>query len=59
MSVNEQVRAEMQAFLQALVSHADRFASDPKLTFEEHHISLMLATRESACQPAARSAGAR
>ena len=33
---NEQVREEMQSFLAALDSYADRFALDPKITFEEH-----------------------
>ena len=41
MSGNEQVRAEMQTFLLALTSYADRVAHDPKVTFEEHHVSLM------------------
>jgi len=41
MSGNEQVRAEMQTFLLALASYADRVARDPKITFEQHHVSLM------------------
>jgi hypothetical protein len=42
MSGNEQVRAEIQTFLQALASYADRVAREPKVTFQEHHGSLML-----------------
>ncbi len=38
---NEQVRVEMQTFLQALASYTSRVASDPKVTFEEYHVSLM------------------
>lgn len=41
MSGNEQVRAEMQTFLLALASYADRVARDPEVTFEEHRASLM------------------
>ena len=44
MSGNEQVRVEIQTFLQALASYADRVASDPALTFEEYHVSLMAPT---------------
>lgn len=44
MSGNEQVRVEIQTFLLALASYADRVAHDPKITFEEHHVSLMMAT---------------
>lgn len=41
MSSNEQVRAEIQTFLKALDSYADRVAKEPKVTFEQHHVSLM------------------
>ena len=41
MSRNECVRVEIQTFLQALASYADRVAHDPEITFEEHHGSLM------------------
>lgn len=54
MSGNEHVRVEMQTFLQALASYADRFATDPKLTFEEHHTSLMIPTRTAVSRAAAR-----
>lgn len=45
MSGNEQVRAEIEAFLQALNSYPERFAADPQITFEEHRASLMLPGR--------------
>lgn len=38
---NEQVRTEIQRFLQALDSYPDRFAKDPGVTFEEHCSSLV------------------
>lgn len=41
MSGNEQVRVEMRTFLQALESYADRFAADPRMTFEEYRSSLV------------------
>ena len=41
MSGNEKVRAEIQTFLLALTSYAERVARDPKVTFEQHHVSLM------------------
>jgi hypothetical protein len=41
MSENDQVRVEMQTFLQALTSYVDRAAHDPRLTFEELHVSLI------------------
>lgn len=45
MSGNEQVRAEIKTFLQALNSYPARFAVDPEITFEEHRTSLMLPSR--------------
>lgn len=48
MSRNECVRVEIQSFLQALSSYADRVARDPEVTFEEHHVSLMPHRRNSA-----------
>jgi len=45
MTGNEQVRVEMQTFLQALASYAERAAHDPRVTFEEHHVSLMVPAR--------------
>jgi len=56
MSGNEQVRVEMQTFLQALASYPDRVASDPEVTFEEHHVSLMAPVSRTASQPMAKAA---
>jgi hypothetical protein len=56
MSGNEQVLVEMQAFLLALASYADRVASDPKVTFEEHRVSLMGPVSRAESQPLARAA---
>jgi len=41
MSGNEQVRREIQSFLQALHSYPERFSQDPGITFEEHRSSLI------------------
>ena len=56
MSGNEQVLVEMQTFLLAIASYADRVASDPKVTFEEHHVSLMGPVSRAASQPLAKAA---
>jgi hypothetical protein len=40
-SSNEQVLAEIQAFLLALSSYPERFARDPQITFEQHRRSLV------------------
>ena len=40
---NAQVRREIQGFLQALDSYPERFAQDPSITFEEHHVCLVRA----------------
>ena len=56
MSGNEQVRAEIQTFLQALTSYADRVARDPKVTFEEHRVSLMETASGAGSQPMAKAA---
>ncbi len=48
MSGNEQVLVEMQTFLQALASYADRVANDPEITFEDYHVSLMMPLRAAA-----------
>src|ERR1700726_4695597 len=42
-SENAQVRREIENFLQALHSYPDRFARDPRVTFEEHHGGLIRA----------------
>ena len=39
-SANDQVRSEIQAFLEALNSYPESFARDPQITFEEHRGSL-------------------
>lgn len=44
---NENVRAEMQTFLAALVSYPDRFAANPDISFEQHRTSLMMPTQNS------------
>jgi hypothetical protein len=36
MSAEEQVRREIQTFLQALNSYPESFARNPSITFEEH-----------------------
>ena len=56
MSSNEQVLVEMQTFLVALASYADRVAADPKVTFEEHHVSLMGPVGDTAILPMAKAA---
>jgi hypothetical protein len=38
---NEQVLQEIEAFLRALESYPDRFASDPTVTFEQHRSNLI------------------
>ena len=43
MSRDEQVRSEIQSFLQALDSYPDRFSREPKISFEQHRRSLGLA----------------
>ena len=56
MSGNDQVRAEMQTFLLALASYADRVADDPKITFEQHRVSLMEPSIGGGSQPMAKAA---
>jgi len=56
MSGNDQVRVEMQTFLQALASYADRVAKDPDVSFEEHHVSLMAPSYGSGQRLAAKAA---
>ena len=41
MSGNEQVRREIQRFMQALRSYPERFARNPRLTFEEYCSGLV------------------
>lgn len=56
MSGNQQVRAEIHTFLLALTSYADRVARDPKVTFEEHRVSLMETVSGAGSQPMAKAA---
>jgi hypothetical protein len=56
MSGNEQVRAEIQTFLLALASYADRVARDPEITFEQHRVSLMEPSMTDGSQPLAEAA---
>ncbi len=42
MQANEIVRAEMQTFVLALVSYPERFAANPRVSFDQHRISLMV-----------------
>ena len=56
MSGNEQVLVEIETFLLALTSYADRVASEPTVSFEEHRVSLMTPLSGAASQPMARAA---
>ena len=40
MSRDAQVRSEIQTFLQALDSYPERFSREPKISFEEHRLSI-------------------
>src|SRR5579872_7439104 len=46
LSGNEQVRKEIDSFMRAMHSYPDRFARDPRVTFEEHHGRLVRAAME-------------
>ena len=50
-SVNKQFQAEIEVFLYALDSYEEKFATNPRITFDEHCASLM------AYAQVARSAG--
>ncbi|HTW30361.1 MAG TPA: hypothetical protein VMD76_01705 [Candidatus Sulfotelmatobacter sp.] len=41
---NEAAQAEIQAFLLALNSYTQRFAADPRITFEQHRANLSAMT---------------
>ena len=45
LSGNEQVRREIQRFMQALRSYPERFARNPRLTFEEYCSGLVQAAK--------------
>lgn len=38
---NEQALVEMRSFLQALASYPERFAANPRITFEQYRSSLV------------------
>ena len=40
MSANEQVRREIQVFVQALSTYPERFARNPRMTFAEYCTTL-------------------
>jgi len=42
MQANKIVRAEMQTFVLALVSYPDRFAANPRISFDQYLTSLMV-----------------
>jgi hypothetical protein len=44
-SADEQVRAEIQRYLQALASYPDRFAQDPEISFRKHLRNVVVAGR--------------
>jgi hypothetical protein len=44
----KEVEQEIQNFLQALNSYADRFASDPDLSFEQH-LDHVIAAKQAHC----------
>ena len=46
-SCNEQVRVEIQRYLQALASYPDRFARDPDISFKKYLRSLVAARQSS------------
>jgi hypothetical protein len=45
LSGDERVRREIQTFLQALNSYPERFAKNPRITFEEYRSSLIPAAK--------------
>ena len=47
---NETVRAEMQAFSAALASYPDRFAANPRISFEQHWGSLIMPPRSGSAE---------
>ena len=44
-SANQQARSEMRSFLQALDSYPERFANDPRVSFEQYCSSLIRAAK--------------
>ncbi len=52
MSENEQARTEIANFLLAMHSYPDRFAQDPRITFEEYRSSFIEAPKPHSRGPA-------
>jgi hypothetical protein len=46
-SCNQEVRVEIQRYLQALASYPDRFARDPDISFRKHLYSLVTGRQTS------------
>jgi len=51
MSDNKKVEAEIQSFLEALASYPERFARDPRVTFEQHLANATVAPSALASSP--------
>jgi hypothetical protein len=49
-SRNEQVRNEIQNFLQAINSYPERFSREPRISFEEHRQNISRAQKRSESQ---------
>jgi len=45
----EEVEQEIESFLQALDSYADRFANNPRLSFEQH-LGHVIAANQGDCE---------
>jgi hypothetical protein len=45
----EEVEQEIESFLQALNSYPDRFANDPRLSFEQH-LGRVIAANQGDCE---------
>jgi len=43
---NEQVRREIQGFLRAVDSYPERFAREPRVSFQQHLCSVFAASQE-------------
>jgi hypothetical protein len=46
-SCNQEVRIEIQRYLQALASYPDRFARNPEVSFKKHLYNLVASNRTS------------
>jgi len=45
-SRDQQVKQEIENFLQALSSYPDRFAREPRLSFQEHLFDIEMASQQ-------------